>query len=74
MSVTIEVPKIKAVRVSGEWMEVGKGDVDAAKDCEFENEDEETVGELPGGVLIFKGTDGEQYVVCLSDVEAVRMR
>jgi hypothetical protein len=74
MSIIIEVHKMKAVRVSGEWMEIGKSAAVADEDCEFENEDEEKVGELSGGVLSFKGGDGEDYVVCLADVEAVRMR
>lgn len=74
MSVVIQVHKIKAVRISGEWMEIGKSAAVADEDCEFQDEDDETVGEFAGGVLAFDGTDGHEYVVSLADCEAFRMR
>lgn len=73
MSVIIEIHKIKAVKVSGEWMEIGKEAAIADEACEFQNEDEETVGEFAGGVLSFEGKDGQDYVVSLADAEAFRM-
>jgi hypothetical protein len=74
MSVIIEIHKIKAVKVGGDWMEIDKNAAIADEECEFQDEDEETVGEFAGGVLSFKGTDGEDYVVSLADVQAFRMK
>ena len=74
MSVVIEVHKIKAVKVGGEWLDIAKKGSIADEDCVFEDEDGDNVGEFAGGVLSFEGADGEDYVVSLADVQAFRMK
>jgi len=74
MSVVIEIHKIKAVKVSGEWMQIGKSAAVMDDKCEFQDEDEEVQGTFAGGVLAFDGADGEDYVVSLADCQAFRMR
>lgn len=74
MSVIIEVHKLRAVKVGEEWIEISKKAAVADEDCEFQDEDEDKVGEFAGGVLAFDGADGQEYVVSLADCKAFRMK